>query len=82
MTTKYAVYSATTGENTLYDTKEQALQAFWTNVVNFAKSHYYNTAYMVVEQNPDGSATWYNDKNQEIDRPMTAAEIENILNLV
>ena len=79
MTNKYAVYNANNGENTLYDTKEQALQAFWGNVVAFAKSHFNNTAYMVVRQNDDGSETWFNDNNQEIDRPLSTDEIEAVL---
>jgi hypothetical protein len=79
MTTKYAVYSAQVGENVLYDTKEQAIDAFWVNVVALAKSHFHNTSYMVVEQNEDGTETWFNDNNQEIERPLTTAEKEAIL---
>ena len=79
MNTKYAVYSAQVGESVLYDTKEQAIDAFWINVVSLAKSHFHNTSYMVVEQNEDGTETWFNDNNQEIERPLTAAEKEAIL---
>ena len=79
MNTKYAVYSAETGLNTLYDTKQEAVDAFWVNVVALAKSHFHNTAYMVVEQNEGGTETWFNDNNQEIERPLTAAEKEAIL---
>jgi hypothetical protein len=82
MTIKYAVYNATNGENVLYETKEEALQAFWVNVVKFAKSHFHNSAYMVVQQNEDGSETWFNDNNQEIDKPLSADEIEQILSFV
>jgi hypothetical protein len=74
MITKYAVYEATNGENTLYDTKEEAIEAFWVNVIALAKSNYHNTAYMVVEQNEDGSETWFNDNNKEIENPKTVAE--------
>lgn len=81
MTTKYAVYNATSGENVLYDTKDEALQAFWTNVVAFAKSHFHDTAYMVVEQNENGTETWYNDQNQEIDKPMTSSEILELIRI-
>ena len=80
MIRKYAVYSAITGENIIYDTKEEALQAFWTNVVSFAKSHFHNTAYTIVQQNEDGSETWFNDQNQEIEKPMSDQEIENLIN--
>ena len=79
MTIKYATYNID-GKNTIHDTKEEALRVFWSSVVLFAKSHFNNTAYMVVEQNEDGSETWYNDNNQEIDKPLTEAEIEEILN--
>lgn len=76
MTIKYATYNALTGENVFHDTKEAALQDFWTQVVNYARSHWHNTAYTVVEQREDGSEVWYNDNNQEIESPKTAAEIE------
>lgn len=76
MTKKYAVYDTSTGENSIYQTKEEALQAFWKNVVSFAISYFHNTPYTVIETNADGSETWYNDKNEEIQKPLTAEEIE------
>ena len=79
MTFKYATYNVN-GENTLHDTKEEALQAFWSNVVAFAKSHFHNSAYMVIQQNEDGTETWFNDNNQEIDKPLTFEEIEAMIN--
>ena len=79
MITKYAVYNATSGENILYDSRDEAIQAFWANVVNFAKSQFHDTAYTVVEQHEDGTETWYNDQNQEIDKPKTISEIEEII---
>lgn len=82
MAIKYGVYSAVTGENTVYDTKEEALQAFWVNVVSFAKSHFHNTAYTIIDQKDDGTEVWYNDNNEEIDKPMSKEEIETILSKV
>ena len=79
MTTKYAVYDARSGENIIYNTKEEALQAFWVNVVDFAKSHFHNTAYTAIETDENGIEIWYNDNNQEIDKPMTAADIEEFV---
>lgn len=79
MNTKYAVYNAVTGENVFYDTQEDALLAFWQNVMSFAVSHFHNTAYTVVETNDDGSETWYNDKNEEIQKPKTAKQIQFML---
>ena len=78
MSTKYAVYFASTGENKLYETKELAIEAFWNQVIGIAKTHCHNTAYMVVEQNEDGSETWYNDNNEEITRPKSPAEIKEM----
>lgn len=75
MTTKYAIYSAETGENVFFETKEEAIEAFWNFVIFIATNHFHNTAYMVVETNEDGTETWYNDNNQEIERPKTAAEM-------
>jgi hypothetical protein len=82
MAIKYGVYSAVTGENTVYNTKEQALQAFWVNVVSFAKSHFHNTSYTIIDQKEDGTEVWYNDNNEEIDKPMSKEEIEAILSKV
>lgn len=79
MTTKYAVYNPYSGEHTLFDTKDEALQDFWAIVISYAKSHMHNTAYMVVEQNEDGTETWFNDNNQEIERIRTPAEIAEIV---
>lgn len=75
-TTKYAVYDAATGTNNLYDTKDEALQSFWAYVVAIARSNFHGTAYTVVEQHEDGTETWYNDGNEEIDKSQTSAEIE------
>ncbi len=75
MTTKYAVFNPSSGENDMYDTVEEALQAFWTIVISYAVKHMHNTAYMVVQQNEDGSETWFNDNNNEIERPLTREEI-------
>lgn len=79
MTTKYAIYDFQTGENVIYDDKELALQAFWSSVISLAKSYFHDTAYMTVEYKEDGSEIWRKDDNQEIDRPRTSAEIEEIL---
>lgn len=79
MIVKFAVYDAQTGVNTLYDTKEEAIQHFWANVINFAKSNFHNTAYVVVEQNEDGSERWFTDDNQEIDKPANNKNVEEML---
>ena len=79
MSTKYAVYFMSNGENKLYDTKELALEAFWNQVVGVALSLCHNTAYMVVEQNENGSEVWYNDNNEEISRPKSHAEIKELI---
>ena len=75
MTTKYAVYNPMSGENIVFETKEEAILNFWNFAIQIARSHFHNTAYMVVETNEDGSETWYNDDNQEIERPKTQEEI-------
>lgn len=76
--TKYAVYNAETGENVFFETKEEAIQGFWSNVIKIAKTHFHDTAYMVIETNEDGSETWYNDENKEIEKPKTIEEIIEI----
>ena len=79
MTKKYAVYDAVSGTNMLFDTKEEALQAFWAYVVEIARKTFHNNAYTIVEQNADNTETWYNDNNEEIDKAQTPAEIENAI---
>lgn len=76
---KYATYNPFTGENTLHDSKELALQAFWSLLINHVKRMGLETAYTTVEILEDGSEKWYNDNNQEIERPRTATEIEALL---
>lgn len=82
MTKQYIVFDAATGKNNRYDTKEEAIEAFWKNVIKFAKSHFNNNVYLVAETMPNGAERWYNDKNQEIDRPMTPQEIEALIEKV
>lgn len=75
MTTKYAVYNPMVGESVFFETKEEAILNFWNFAIEVAKSHFHNTAYMIVEVNEDGSETWCNEDNQEIQRPKTEEEI-------
>ena len=82
MSIKYAVYKPTTGETILYETKEEAIETFWLNVITMAREAFHNTAYMVVEQNEDGSETWYNDNNIEIEKPMNKEEFERWLSII
>lgn len=79
MTTKYAVYNPHTGLNDMYETKEEALQAFWLIAINFVIPMVHNTAYMTVQVNEDGSETWFNDSEQEIQRPLTPEEIQTLV---
>lgn len=79
MATKYAVYDPTTGENTLVDNKEDAILLFWQRMIEFAKPYFHDTAYMTIKINDEtGAETWYNDVNDEINRPKTSAEIQAI----
>lgn len=79
MTTKYAVYDPTTGENKFYDTKDEALQNFWVTVISHAKSYFHGTAYTTVIFNDDGSQTWKNDNDEDIEKPKTPKEIEELI---
>lgn len=79
MQIKYAVYDATTGDNKMFETKEEAIKMFWKNVVKLALNNFHNTAYTVVEILDDGTERWYNDNNEEIELPKTEAEILEFL---
>ena len=76
---KYGVLNPKTGETTIHDTKEEALMIFWTRMVDFAKPHFHNSSYTIVEQHDDGTETWINDQNEEIQKPKTPQEIEEYL---
>lgn len=76
---KYGVFNNNTGEYTFVETKDEALQLFWSNVVEVARTHFHGTAYVTVTQNEDGTETWLNDAGEEIDRPKTPAEIEALV---
>ncbi len=79
MQTKYGVFNIELGGYVFYETKEQALSAFWCNVIATVKSHYHNTAYSTVIVNDDGTETWYNDSGEAIEKIQTAEEIKNLL---
>lgn len=79
MTTKYGVYNPQKGEYDLFKTKEEALEAFWLRVIATAKEHYHNTAYTTIHYNEDGTETWLNESEQEINKKRTLNEIKAIL---
>jgi hypothetical protein len=76
---KYGVFNNNTGEYTFVETKEEALQLFWANVVEVARTHFHGTAYVTVTQNENNTETWINDSGQEIEKPKTAEEIEALI---
>lgn len=76
---KYGVLNPKTGETTIHDTKEEALMIFWTRMVDFAGPYFHNSSYTIVEQHDDGTETWSNDQNEEIQKPRTLQEIEEFL---
>ncbi len=69
MTTKYAVFNAETGTRTLYDTTEEATQAFWDNLYHYAKRIHHSTVYVTVTKNEDGTETWHNDLGEKMPLP-------------
>ena len=76
---RYAVFDCTTGEYTRVATQDEALQLFWSRVVEVARTHFHGTAYVTVQQNEDGTETWINDAGHEIDRPRTTEEIQALI---
>lgn len=75
---KYGVFNNNTGEYTFVETKDEALQLFWTKVVEVALTHFHGTAYVEVTQNENGTETWVNDLAEEIKRPKTPEEIAKL----
>jgi hypothetical protein len=75
----YAVFDCNTGEYTRVTTQEEALQLFWSRVVEVARTHFHGTAYVTIQQNDNGTETWINDAGHEIDRPRTAEEIAELI---
>lgn len=80
MNTKYAVINPFNGQNVMYDTKEEALNAFWELVMYTVRTHFHNTPYVKIDINEDGSETWYNDNNQELIKPLTLEETIELYN--
>jgi hypothetical protein len=76
---KYGVFNNNTGEYTFVETKEEALQLFWSNIVEVARMHFHGTAYVKVTQNEDNTETWVNDCSEEIEKHKTPAEIEALI---
>lgn len=79
MNTVYLVYNPLTGDSSSYNTKDEALEAFWNIVVSFALQYMNGTPYTIIEQLGDGIEKCYTDKNQEIQSPWTSEEIEAII---
>lgn len=79
---KYAVYNARTGKNEQFNTKEEALLCFWSNVIIFAKSHFHGVAYSTIDVDVEtGDETWYveDDASKIMDKPLTPEEIELVV---
>lgn len=82
MITKYSVINPTNGENVLYDTKEEALAAFWDLVMYMVNMHFHNTPYVLVDIDDNGVETWRNVDGEEVIRPLTPEEMEEKINLL
>lgn len=74
---KYGVFNPLNGETTLLNSKDEAMQLFWTRMLQFALPHFHNTPYVTIIQNEDGSETWQNINGQEMDKPLTEEEMMN-----
>ena len=79
MAVKFAVYNPVTGEVSLHDTKEQALETFWSIVIGYIYEYMGKTAYTRIESQEDGSEKYFNDKDDEISFNMTIPQIEEII---
>lgn len=63
---KYGVLNPSNGETTIVASKEEALELFWSRLIEFAAPFFHNTVYVSIQENEDGTTTWFNDQNQEI----------------
>lgn len=79
MTVKFVVYNPVSGMPSLYDTKDEALTAFWNIVVGYIYQYMGKTAYTRVEISEDGSETYFNDQEDEINFHMTVPQIEEMI---
>ncbi len=75
---KYGVFNPLNGETTLLDSKEEAMQLFWIRMIQLTLPHFHNTPYMTIIKNEDGSETWKNINDQEIDKPLSYEELSNL----
>lgn len=79
MIIKYAVYDPVTGENTIVDAKEDAIQLYWSRMIEVSKPFFHNTMWMTVEQYEDGSEIWKNENGTGIEKPKTFEEMNSII---
>ena len=83
MKIKYGVLNPLTGETDRFDSKAEAMQVFWKRMYEIAIEHFHSTAYVIINENDDGSELWYNDQSEPIARILSNAEIEaNITELL
>lgn len=78
MIKKYGVIDLENGETTIIDTKEEAIKLFVERMINFSLPYFHNTPFISIEFNDDGTETWYNESEQEIDKILTYSEIEKL----
>jgi hypothetical protein len=77
MTTTYGVYHPKSGETFIVNTKEEAINLFYKFMIDFSKEFFHNTMYFTIQENEDGSVSYFNDGN-EVDRFLSPREIEDL----
>lgn len=76
---KYGVLSHTNGGFTFFDSKEEAIEEFWKRMIAIGYEHMQHTCYVTVEKNEDGTETWYNESDKEIDKILSTEEQEELI---
>lgn len=81
MIKKYGVILPSSGETTIVSTKEEAINLFWERMVEFSFPYFHNTFYVSIDYNDDGTETWYNESEDEIDKILSIQERDELIKL-
>jgi len=81
MSLKYGVFNFNTGSTEIFQTKEEAISRFQTNIISYAKLVYGNNIYTIIEEDDiTGQITLYNDDNSPlIDNVLSIDQIQNVV---
>lgn len=74
MITKFAVFNPLEGEYTYVETEAEALDLFWTRMVDMTLAHFHGVPYSLVDVDDEGKEHWTTFQGEQIIRPIGLKE--------